>query len=376
MRPRTLLIDDEPDFLGLLAARLEAREFPVATALDGQSGLAAAGVHGPQVVVLDVNLPDLSGLDVLRQMRERWPLTQVVMLTGQADVSTAVEGMKLGAFDYLIKPVDIEPLVKVLMRAGERRIDQEESLRMIETVKLAALGRLASGVAHEINNPVNIMMQKAGWAGELLEGPGYAQLPDTAEIRTELDGIVKQGRRCREIVSKLLSLGGRIDPRASTFEVRDAVESALEQARGRAESLGAALSLDCEPGLPKAFLPRTEIEQVVGRLLENALDCLEQAACAGDGPHPRGRVGVLVTGSPSGAVLIEVSDNGPGVPDDIAGRIFEPFFSTREVGQGSGLGLAICHGVMKSLGGDVALKFSGGPGAAFTVTLPSQTNRQ
>lgn len=367
MRPKTLLIDDEHDFVELLAARLAARDFPVFTAFDAAQGLDAAGRELPQVVVLDVNLPDANGLDVLRDIRERWPLMQVVMLTGQSDVSTAVAGMKLGAFDYLVKPVDIEPLAKVLRRAVDRRLDQEESLRMIETGKLAALGRLACGVAHEINNPVNIMMQKAGWAGELLEEPGFSQMPETGEIREELAGIVKQGRRCREIVSKLLSLGGRVDPRSAEFDPCLAVHNALEQLRDRAQTASVRFAAHCGPGLPKVFLPQAEIEQVIVRLLENALDALTQEGAQ----SPGGQVEVTVA-SVEGKVAVRVADNGPGVPESIAERIFEPFFSTKEVGRGAGLGLSICHGVMKSLGGDVALDAAAGPGAAFTVTLPAQ----
>jgi len=361
MRPKTLLIDDERDFVQLLAARLEARDFPVLAAYDAAGGIALAESQSPAVVVLDVNLPDRSGLDVLREMRERWPLVQVVMLTGQSDVATAVAGMKYGAADYLIKPVDIDALTGALERAVMRRMDQEENMRMIETGKLAVLGRLAEGVAHEISNPVNIMMQKAGWASELLEDPSFAACPDLPEVRAELEAIVNQGRRCKTVVGRLMKLGGRIDPRASEFAPWEAVQAGLELVRERAEAQGVALSLFCEGQSARVFLPRFEIEQVVRRLAENALDAM---------PHG-GSLNAVVRDQPPGVVLVELEDTGPGVPEAIAQRIFEPFFSTKEVGKGSGLGLSICDGIMKSLGGSVALTRPGGPGAVFVVTLPA-----
>jgi len=362
MRPKTLLIDDELDFVRLLAERLLARDFPVLWAVDAAQGIGLVESEAPAAVVLDVNLPDRSGLEVLGEIKERWPLVQVVMLTGQSDVATAVRGMKLGAADYLVKPVNFDQLVRVLVRAGERRLNQEESLRMIETGKLAALGRLAEGVAHEINNPVNIMMQKAGWAGDLLEEPEFAACAGLAEVQAELAAIVAQGRRCRDIVSKLMSLGGRVDPRTVDFDPRQAVASALEVVRERAASLHVEIKTELDPSVALVRLPRAEIEQVVGRLADNALDAM---AATG------GTLTVRVRNAAPASVGIEVSDTGPGVDDSLAERIFEPFFSTKEVGKGSGLGLSICHGVMKSLGGSVELARSARPGATFLVTLPA-----
>ncbi len=362
MRPKTLLIDDEHDFVRLLAARLEARDYPVLTAMDAASGLARVEHDSPAVVVLDVNLPDRSGLELLRELRERWPLVQVVMLTGQSDVATAVKGMKLGAADYLVKPVDIDALTGALERAGTRRMDQEESLRMIETGKLAAMGRLAEGFAHEISNPVNTIMQKAGWVGELLEDPCFAPCRDLAEVRQELEAIQAQGRRCKAVVTKLMSLGGRIDPRATEFDLCEAVDTAFKAVEERAAAAGIRCEAVFAPDVPRVFLPRAEIEQVLRRLADNALDAM------GKGP---GCLRVGVAALPGGGLRVEVSDTGPGVDPLLAPRIFEPFFSTKDVGQGAGLGLAICHGIMKSLGGEIRLADTPPPGAVFQVDLPA-----
>jgi signal transduction histidine kinase len=370
MRPKTLLIDDELDFVRLLAARLEARDFPVLTAFDASQGLSLTESEAPPVVVLDVNLPDRSGLEVLREIKERWPLVQVVMLTGQADVSTAVTGMKLGAMDYLVKPVDIDPLVRVLERAGSRRLDQEESLRMIETGKLAALGRLAEGVAHEINNPVNTMMQKAQWAQELLEDFDYRPSDDTLpEVREELEAIVRQARRCRDIVGKLMSLGGRVDPRAGEFDLREAVLTVLDGVRERARTLGVAVETRLDPGVPPVLLPRGGIEQALSHLVDNALEAMDPVGVDG------GTLTVSVRAPDASSVRVTVADTGRGVDPGIEDRLFEPFFSTKDVGQGSGLGLSICHGILKSLGGDVEFVRPDGPGAIFAVTLPLVPSR-
>jgi len=364
MRPKTLLVDDESGFVSLLAERLEARGFPVSFALDAASGLAELERTGARVVVLDVNLPDRGGLEVLEEIKERWPLVQVVMLTGQSDLRTAVRGMKLGALDYLVKPVDLDRLVQAIESAGRRGASQEESLRMIETGKLAALGRLAEGVAHEINNPVNIIMQKAGWAGELLDEPAFSDCPGVPEVKAELEAIVRQSRRCRDIVSKLMSVGGRVDPRGASFDPGEVMRSVAESVGEHAAREGVAVTLDIQEGVQPVTMPRGELSQVLTLLAENALD-----AMAGTGG---GTLSLTLRQSSDGEVVIEVGDTGPGVPPELADRIFEPFYSTKDVGKGSGLGLPICHGVMQSLGGSVELVDKEPPGAVFAVTLPKQ----
>ena len=238
---------------------------------------------------------------------------------------------------------------------------------MIETGKLAALGRLAGGVAHEINNPVNIMMQKAQWSQELLEDFDFSQSDDTLpEVRSELEAIVRQARRCRDIVSKLMSLGGRVDPRASEFCPRDAVRGVLEGASGRASELGVAFRTRFDEDTPMVLLPLAEIEQVLRHLVDNALDAMSPGG---------GTLTMSVAIAPEGTVRIELADTGHGVDPAIEERLFEPFFSTKDVGQGSGLGLSICHGILKSLGGDVAFVRPDGPGAIFAVTLPQMPSR-
>jgi len=146
---RALLVDDETAFAELLAERLRARGIAVRTAYDAESALALLDAGEEfDVAVLDVCLPGASGIDLLRRMKARLPLVEALMLTGSSDVRSAVEGMRHGAFNYLLKPADIDDLVRELRAAHERKLRQEENARMIEAGKLASIGRLAEGVAH------------------------------------------------------------------------------------------------------------------------------------------------------------------------------------------------------------------------------------
>lgn len=129
MKVRVLLVDDEEQFVETLAQRLEARDFAVATAFNGDQALNYIKGKEVDVVVLDVLMPGLSGIDTLREIKRIRPLTEVIMLTGNATVETAIEGMKLGAFDYLMKPTEIEDLVDKINKARRRKAEQEERIQ-------------------------------------------------------------------------------------------------------------------------------------------------------------------------------------------------------------------------------------------------------
>jgi signal transduction histidine kinase len=364
MPDRVLLVDDEVDFAALLAERLTARGLSVVVAHDGEEALGLlrgqSDADDVDVAVLDVNLPGKSGLDVLRELKAERPHVEAVMLTGAAEVGTAVTGMKLGAVDYLLKPVDVEVLVAAIRQAKGRRAEKLAGLRMIETGKLAAVGALAEGVAHEINNPVNIMFHEAGWMDDLLAD---ADLPDKElqrELRGSISRILSQGRRCRGITAKLLSLGGRIDPRPRRIRPDRLAAAVLKAAKARAKALSVKLTSDFARDIPELYLPPAHLEQVFSHLVDNALDAME------------GRGGELrITGRcEDGKVVFVVSDTGSGISLASLPRIFDPFFSTKEVGKGSGLGLPICRGVMTNLGGDVQVESEPGQGTRVTVTLP------
>jgi DNA-binding NtrC family response regulator len=137
MKVRVLLVDDEEQFVETLAMRLEARDFAVATAFSGDQALDYLKANEADVAVLDVLMPGLSGIDTLGMMKKIRPLTEVIMLTGHATVETAIEGMKLGAFDYLMKPTEIDELVAKITKAQRRKAEQEERIQKATIEKIA-----------------------------------------------------------------------------------------------------------------------------------------------------------------------------------------------------------------------------------------------
>ena len=355
-----LVVDDEREFAELLAERLAARDFEAHVAHDGGEAMAFLDAADVDVVLLDVGLPGKNGIDVLRDVKVLRPFTQVVMLTGQSSLPTAVAGKKHGAFDYLLKPADIGLITEIVMQAKARKQSSQESLRMMDTEKMASLGVLAEGVAHEINNPVNIMVQEAGWIEDLLSEEDPASVKSLGDVKRALAQIASQGRRCREITHKLLSLCGKIDPRPRDVNLGALVAAAPLGFAERARAIGATVVLECDPELPLMRLPPAPLEQALHNLIDNALDAMA----------PSGGTLHLSVKAQGENVEIAVRDTGCGIDAQILPRIFEPFFSTKEVGRGAGLGLSIAYSIAASLGGRLTAQSVPGQGATFMLRLP------
>jgi signal transduction histidine kinase len=384
-----LLVDDERDFVDLLAQRLSARGFSVRTAYDGEQALALSAGQEPDVAVLDIGLPGMDGLALLAELKRLRPAVEALMLTGQNDLATAVAGMKLGAADYLVKPVPIERLVEAISRAQVRRQERLESYRMAETAKMAALGHMAEGVAHEINNPVNTMASLAGWMGDLaadlregLRGELGGALPKSAaatlaEMDTSGAKLSEQARRVKAITAKLLCLCHK--PRSASLEILPGggqkvelgklVGELLEERAARIQAAGITAQASIDPSLPPLMLPGSglpgaDLATALGNILDNALDAMPGG----------GRLDIsaeaLAADIPGGSARIVIADTGHGIPPAHLPRVFEPFFSTREVGQGTGLGLTVSYGTVKSLGGDIEIESAPGKGTHVVVTLP------
>ncbi|MBZ2172067.1 response regulator [Desulfovibrio sp. DS-1] len=391
---RALLVDDETAFAELLAERLRARGIAVRTAYDAESALALLDAGEEfDVAVLDVCLPGASGIDLLRRMKARLPLVEALMLTGSSDVRSAVEGMRHGAFNYLLKPADIDDLVRELRAAHERKLRQEENARMIEAGKLASIGRLAEGVAHEINNPVNIMTNAAGWIEDLLDEPDLASSPHAAEMRRSVVKIKAQSRRVREITRKLLFFGKGLDPRPGPVRMADLLGEALRLLADRAADLGVAVRLDVPPDTPLLVAPPVELRQVFVHVAENALDAVEYAQpplaqrelavtvrvefpLSASSAPPESAASASPSSGPSpssppsgGEMCIAFHDTGHGIASEVLPHVFEPFFSTRPVGRGMGLGLSVAVGVITALGGFIDIDSQPGD-TTVTLRLP------
>ncbi len=232
--------------------------------------------------------------------------------------------------------------------------------QVIEAGKLASIGELAAGIAHEINNPVAIMVEEAGWMEDLLEEEALQEGRNVDEFRRSVKQISQQGVRCKEITHKLLSFARRTDPVHRRIQVNEIIEEILSICEQRSRFNNIRIQTELDQHLPLISASPTEMQQVFMNLINNAIDAI---GSGGGLLEIRSRVD-------GDRVVVDLADTGHGISKGVMGRIFDPFFTTKPVGKGTGLGLSICYGIIKKLGGNLTVDSTVGLGTTFHVHIP------
>lgn len=274
---------------------------------------------------------------------------------------TAVVVIFVGALVIVVANIIL--IHKVLGRFAEADREKEMMNRqVIEAGKMASVGELAAGIAHEVNNPVAIMVQEAGWMADLLEEEEFKQIQNLDEFKRALTQVDVQGHRCKEITHKLLSFARKTSPEVEKVQVNEVIEEVVA-ITDIAAYMNVAMKTDLDGNLPPISGSQTEIQQVILNLVNNSLYALEK-----DG----GTI-LISTRLEDEHVLLVVEDDGPGIPEANMERIFDPFFTTKPVGKGSGLGLSICFGIVKRMGGQIDVDSQIGKGTRFEIRFPLES---
>ena len=247
-------------------------------------------------------------------------------------------------------------------RLTEVLIEKEKmSDQVVEAGRLASIGELAAGIAHEINNPVAIMVEEAGWVQDLLSEEDPTTEDNIAEITRAAAQIRTQGARCKEITQKLLSFARKTDPTIKEIEINELVEDVISLIAQKARYANVKVETDFSSDLYPVMASASELQQVLLNLFNNSVDAMDQSG---------GEIRVA-SRSENGGVILEIADNGIGIAEANLARIFDPFYTTKPVGQGTGLGLSICYGIIKKLGGDISVQSAKQKGTTFTIFLPA-----
>jgi two-component system, NtrC family, sensor kinase len=367
---QVLLMDDEEDFRAALARRMARRGIEVCEAASGEEGLKILEQKPVDVAILDVKMPGMGGIEALHHIKKRHPSTEVIMLTGHASTQDGVEGIKAGAFDYLTKPIEFEHLLtkisqardKIRMTATEKKeaeFRERMKQQMIVTERLVALGTLATGVAHEINNPLAIIRESAGWMGQIFAKPEMSGIPRRPDIEKALESIDKAVERARRITHQLLQVVKTQDTAVAEVDLEELAEESLELVRRAALNKNIETALACDLKKPVIWTDPYRLRQVLLNLLTNAIHATPEG----------GRISITIRVTSEDA-HIEVRDTGCGIPKENLAKIFEPFFSTKGAGEGTGMGLYVSRGIIEKLGGRIRVESRVGKGAVFFVTLP------
>ncbi|MCD4715302.1 MAG: two-component sensor histidine kinase, partial [Desulfobacterales bacterium] len=237
---------------------------------------------------------------------------------------------------------------------------------IVETGNFATVGEVAAGTGQEINNPVASMVEAAGWVEVWLGEEEFQDGEDMGEFKRALDEIRNKGRRCKEITHKLLSFARKTDSRVQDVQIDDLIEELVSLSAQKAKYSNVAINTDIQPDLPALKVSLTELQQVILNLVNNALDAMEKKGGTLD----------ISSQVEDNFIVVEVEDNGPGIPEANIARIFDPFFTTKPVGKGTGLGLSICYGIIKKMGGEIEVRSLLGAGTTFRVSIPLPEDRE
>ncbi len=385
MAEKILVVDDEKIILELTSMILRSKGYEILTARSGREGLAMVEQEAPAVVLLDYMMPAMDGMTALRQIRERFPETYVIMFTGKGSEEIAVELMKAGASDYILKPFNNQDLVERIEhvlrlrrielqnlelqeererllreieewnRELERRVEEKTRelerahAEIVQAEKLATLGHLSAGMAHEIRNPLNSIslfaqILKSGMAGD-------------PEKESYTDKILKEIDRIDDILIKVLATSKRPRFDLQMVAVHDVIERALEKVSDRLQAQEVTVEKSFLTRPPAILADAAEIEQIFSNLFLNSLHEMPQG----------GWLGIRLSHNER-AITIDVSDSGGGIPAENLSKIFEPFFTTKA--KGTGFGLSVVLRIVKTYRGQISVESKMGEGATFHIRLP------
>jgi len=487
MKKTILLVDDETDLREVLDISLSDAGYRVFTAENGTQALDILKDNDIPVVITDIKMPGIDGIDLLRKIKSKNPETEVIMLTGHGDLDLAIKSLKHEATDFITKPINDDALEMALERAFEKiqmrqklkeyhrnramydlfineliqedvmiigsdyrildinetllkklglerkeaigrycyeithrlsdpcsgedhQCPLEETLRtqkpskethihkdkdnknvyysisaypffengeiigaielsrditadinarqaMMLQDKLASIGRLSAGVAHEINNPLTTILTSAMLIQEEID-------PNTPMFE-ELGTITNETLRCRKIVASLLDFARQTRPAKKLHNINDIISECVGLTRKQAEFKDIKIVRQLSDNIPQLLLDKEQIQQAVINLILNATDATDSG----------GTITVSTEFSPDDKfVKVNISDTGKGISAENIDKIFEPFFTTREIG--TGLGLAITHGIIGRHGGDIKVQSQPGQGTTFTIRFPSSQGKQ
>src|SRR6266446_4882691 len=404
---RILVVDDEAQVRNLFAQCLN-QNYSCETAANAQEALEWLDREPFALVVSDVQMPGLGGIELLRKINERYRDTAVIIVSGLDRTQRVIDAIREGAFDYLLKPCDLDVLQLRVDRALERRTFLRNARRykedlenrnaelaqrktelerlqaqLVHNEKMASLGQLAAGIAHELNNPAGFIFSNMALLRDyvtdlkLLSAPHQLSAPAAATERTnaiknhtDYDSILSDlssiaadsyngAERIRDVVQNLRLFSRLDEAEFKQVDLHEGIDSTVRLLSKYYTSPFITLKRDYGH-LPPVHCYAGQLNQVWMNLLINA------AQAIGD---VEGEVRIK-TRCEGETVIASISDTGRGIAPEHLKQIFDPFFTTKPVGVGTGLGLSITHGIVERHGGTIEVESIPGQGATFTVAIP------
>ncbi|WP_291345946.1 response regulator [Desulfobacula sp.] len=372
---RLLIVDDEEGFRRTIAKRLAKRGLKPVQASGGEECLGILKQNPMDVVVLDVKMPGISGIDTLRLIKQEFEKIQVILLTGNVAVSDGIEGIKSGAFDYLTKPVEIDHLVNKIKQAFEMtRLEEEKQKefeyraklekKMIDTERLASIGTMSTGIAHEINNPLAIINESAGFMKQVVSSPEMSMFSQKDALLMGIEKIEKSIKRARKITHQLLGHVKKPESKFSEVNLKALLYETFGLLKREIKNKQININWEIDKKKNIVWSDPYQIQQVLMNLLSNAVHALSE----------NGSI-TLSTREIYEDIILEIKDTGIGIPKENLGKIFDPFFTTKSFDEGTGLGLFVVHKIISNLNGKIDVSSTVGECTCFQLSLPKYTNQ-
>ena len=354
---RLLIVDDDEAIRSFFAEIFPEERFIVDCVANGEEAALKLAQSTFDVVVTDLCMPKMDGIRLIQEIQKLDPTTTVVAITGFGTIKDAVSLMKAGAYDVLTKPFSLDEIRLTIDKSIRHhqlsQKNRELRQKLKSTEKLAVIGKLAAGVAHEINNPldgairfVNLTLDRLG---------------EHTDVRDYLldarDGL----NRIARIVRSLLDFSRSIVIEAEPVPLGDLLRDIEVQLQHHAHRGGIRVRYDLEVesvAIPEGY------RHVFTNLIKNAMDEM-----------PDGGDLLLQSRQTPEGIDVSCADSGPGIPAAVRDKVFEPFFTTKKMGMGTGLGLSICQQIAERQGGKITFDTREGEGTTFTVTIPVEAAR-
>ncbi|PYN41686.1 MAG: hypothetical protein DMD95_18770, partial [Candidatus Rokuibacteriota bacterium] len=367
---RILVVDDEPANVRLLERMLADVGYrQVRSTTDSRQVLALYAEFQPDLILLDLMMPHLDGIEIIRKLQiPEDVFLPVLVLTADATSEAKKRALEAGAKDFLTKPFDrLEVLLRIKnlldtrnlyldLERHNRSLEQivnERTQRLLQSEKVATMGSLLAGVAHELNNPLAVVMGQA----HLLRG-----MATDRSLIERATRITAAADRCARIVRNFLALARQRPPERADVRLDQVVQEAVELLAYELRTSNVEVVPELAGDLPVVWADAHQLHQVVVNLLANAHQAMRRMDA--------GRRITIRTRLERERLLLEVIDTGPGIPAEIQSRIFEPFFTTKPQGEGTGLGLSLCRRMLEEHEGTITVESEVGRGTTFRIELP------
>jgi len=388
MMEKLLLIDDERPILETLGLSISSEGYEVFTAENGKEGLEIFDREGIKLILTDIKMPVMDGIEVLKKIKESGKEAEVIVITGHGDMDSAIAALRYGASDFITKPVRDEALMLTIERARQRislaeqlksyteNLEQKVEMRtrelreaheeIVKNERLATIGETVAELAHYTKNILN------GLRGGMYKVNSALEKNKPDLLREGWDMVQRNIEKVSQLVLNLLTYSKDRPPDREMCSINEIATEVVELLQHQAEENNITLRRDLDPNIKEVYIDPKGMHDVFLNLVSNALDSCVMDEDVSEPWEVTVRTVLKTTDQDKKKIVIEVADNGCGMNPEIQSKIFTRFFSTKQ-GKGTGLGLLITQKIVHEHGGEITVKSEERRGTTFTVILDLET---